>query len=180
MVEMRAVRRSDQVQQCCRFEFGFGEEIVDTDLRVRAADAVDAAIALHEANRVPGQVVVDNEAAVLKILAFGENVRADENADLLFGRSGWWNRRLACCRFDRRDAGPTRTQAACNRSKLSDDVAAFVGMVAAINAANMRASSRLPAICHPLSAADEGSESWLCRCWKSELYAHSGRLKAVP
>ena len=70
----------DQVQQ--RLQFGLGEQVVNADLGVRAADAVDAAIALDEADRVPGQVVVDDEAAVLKVLPFRQNVRADENVDL--------------------------------------------------------------------------------------------------
>ena len=76
----------DQVQQ--RFQFRFGEEVVNADFGVRTADAVDAAIALHEADRVPGQVVVDDDAAVLEVLALRENVGADENVDLLVGRAG--------------------------------------------------------------------------------------------
>src|SRR5438445_8994359 len=72
----------DQVQQ--GFEFRFGEHIVNADVGVRAADTVDAAIALNQANRVPRQVVVDDEAAVLKVLAFGKYVGADEDVDTVF------------------------------------------------------------------------------------------------
>jgi len=105
----------DQVQQ--RLKFGLGEEVVNADFGVRAADAVDAPVALNQANRIPGQIVVDDEAAVLEVLAFRENVRADENVDLLA-------RRIALT--------------AGNRSELGDDRAPLVRMVAAVDTANVR------------------------------------------
>src|SRR5438876_5908559 len=95
---------------------------MDADFGVRAADPVDAAIALHQPDRVPGQVVVDEDAAVLEILPFRENVRADENVDLLVRR--------AC-------------QSARNRGELTDDVAPLIGVVATVDAANVWVSGQL-------------------------------------
>ena len=54
----------------------------ELDLRVRRADTVDAAEALDDADRVPVDVVVDQIVAILKVLAFGDAVRADEDVDL--------------------------------------------------------------------------------------------------
>jgi hypothetical protein len=47
----------------------FGEHIVDGDRLVRAADPVYAPVALDETDGVPGQVVVDDNPAILKVLA---------------------------------------------------------------------------------------------------------------
>ena len=50
-------------------------------LRIGRADAVDAAEALDDAHRVPVDVVVDEVVAVLKVLAFGDAVGADQQVD---------------------------------------------------------------------------------------------------
>ena len=55
------------------------------DLGVHAP--VDAADALHQAHRVPVDVVVDHPRGVLKVQAFGEDVGRDEDADLRRGPS---------------------------------------------------------------------------------------------
>ena len=111
----------DQVQQ--GLQLVFGEHVVDADLGVRAADAVDAAVALDQADRVPGQVVVDDDAAVLKVLAFGKHVGADKDVDLLA----------------RRTPSP-----AADRGELARLPRSF-GMVAAVDAADVR-------VCRPTSA----------------------------
>ncbi len=119
MVEMPARQPLDQVEQ--RFEFRLGEHVVDADLGVWAADAVDAAVALDEADRVPGQVVVDDDAAVLEILALGQNVSADEDVDGLLGR---------------------RLHSAADWGELGEDLAPLRGVVAAVDAADGRAARR--------------------------------------
>ena len=125
----------DQVQQ--GLQFRLGEHVVDADLGVRAADAVDAAVALDQADRVPGQVVVDDDAAVLEVLALGEHVGADEDVDLL-RRASW--------------SLPLR-----DRGELGEDVAPLVGMVAAVDAADVRVARRLEPAWRPRSAAGAGS-----------------------
>ena len=50
------------------------------------ADAVDAAGALDQADDRPGQVVVDDDGAVLQVLALAEHVGGDQHAQLLLGR----------------------------------------------------------------------------------------------
>ena len=47
------------------------------DRRVHAT--IDAADALHEANRVPVQVIVDKASRVLKVQSFGEHIGGNEN-----------------------------------------------------------------------------------------------------
>ena len=64
-----------------------GEEGVAEDVLRLLANAVDAAGALDEADDGPGQVVVDDDGAVLKVLAFAEHIGGDEDAQLLFGRN---------------------------------------------------------------------------------------------
>ena len=60
-----------------------GEHIVDHDRLVGTADAINAAVSLHEADRVPRQVVVDGDPAVLEVLALGQHVGADQDVDLV-------------------------------------------------------------------------------------------------
>ena len=110
----------DQVQQ--GFQFLLREHVVDGDLGVRAADAVDAAVALDQADRVPGQVVVDDDAAVLEVLPLGENVGADEDVDLLLAGG------LVL---------PLR-----NRGELGEDVRPLVRVVAAVDPADVRVARR--------------------------------------
>ncbi len=57
---------------------------------VCGADAVDAAEPLDDPDRVPVDVVVDEVVAVLKVLALGDAVGADEHIDLAgsFGENG--------------------------------------------------------------------------------------------
>ena len=50
------------------------------------ADAVDAAEALDDADRVPVDVVVDEVVAVLQVLAFGDAIRGDEQIDFALVR----------------------------------------------------------------------------------------------
>ena len=50
------------------------------DLRVHAP--VHTADALHQADRVPVDVVVDHPRGVLKVQTFGEDVGGDQDADL--------------------------------------------------------------------------------------------------
>jgi hypothetical protein len=64
------------------FEFVFREQVVNPDRIVRAADPVDAPIPLNKSDRVPGEIVVDDRAAILEVLAFGKYVGADEDIDL--------------------------------------------------------------------------------------------------
>ena len=49
---------------------------------VGAADAIDAAEALDDADGIPVDVVVDEAVAVLKVLALGDAVGGDEQVDL--------------------------------------------------------------------------------------------------
>jgi hypothetical protein len=66
-----SLRRLRQLAQDARFQRQQRiqpvrrEDGVQEDARVRAADAVDAAVPLHQPHRVPGQVVVDDVPAVL-------------------------------------------------------------------------------------------------------------------
>ena len=50
---------------------------------VLRADAVDAAEALDDADRVPVDVVIDEVIAVLEVLAFGDAVGGDEHVDFV-------------------------------------------------------------------------------------------------
>ena len=47
------------------------------------ADAVDAAGALDQANDRPGQVVVDDDRAVLQVLALAQHVGGDQHAQFV-------------------------------------------------------------------------------------------------
>ena len=48
-----------------------------------AANAVDATVSLDQADGVPGEVVIDDDAAVLEVLTLGQDVGADQDVDLL-------------------------------------------------------------------------------------------------
>lgn len=58
------------------------EEVVDLDLLLPLADAVNAADALLDLAGVPGQVVIDQGAGRLQVQAFAGGVVADEVAVL--------------------------------------------------------------------------------------------------
>jgi len=53
-----------------------------------AADTVDTAEALDDANGIPVDVIVDEVVAVLKVLAFADAVGGDEEVDLTLLRHG--------------------------------------------------------------------------------------------
>ena len=55
----------------------------ELDAGVPGADAVDTAEALDDADGIPVDVVVDDVVAVLKVLAFGNAIGADEQIDLM-------------------------------------------------------------------------------------------------
>src|ERR1019366_704495 len=57
------------------------EEIVDFDLLLPLANAVNAADALLDLARVPGQVIIDKGAGRLEVQTFAGGVVADEVAD---------------------------------------------------------------------------------------------------
>ena len=59
-------------------------EVDELDALVRRADAVDAAEALDDADRVPVDVVVDEVVAVLEVLALADAVGGDEQVELAF------------------------------------------------------------------------------------------------
>ncbi len=52
------------------------------DGRIPGADGIDTAKALNEAYRIPVHVVVDEVIAILKVLAFRDAIRSDEQVDL--------------------------------------------------------------------------------------------------
>ena len=60
-----------------------GPEVDELDAGVLGTDAVDTAKALHNAHRVPVDIVVDDAVAVLQVLAFGNTVGRDEHVDVL-------------------------------------------------------------------------------------------------
>ena len=78
-------------------EVGDGPEVDELDRVVARADAVDAAEALDDADRVPVDVVVDEQVAVLKVLAFADAVGGDEQVDFLV--VGWETRGLVGAAF---------------------------------------------------------------------------------
>ena len=63
----------------CHFRVVGDEPLLD--LRIHAP--VHTADALHEAHRVPVDVVVDHPRGVLEVQTFGQDVGGDENTDLL-------------------------------------------------------------------------------------------------
>ena len=76
----RARRRIDSLDAVGR------QERVAEDLLGLLADAVDAAGSLDEPDDGPGQVVVDDDRAVLEVLAFAEDVGGDQDAQFLVRR----------------------------------------------------------------------------------------------
>ena len=70
-----------------------GPEIDQLDGGVHAADTVNAAKALNDADGIPVDVVIDEEIAVLKVLALGNAIGGDEQINLL--RPAAWT---ASCR----------------------------------------------------------------------------------
>ena len=54
------------------------DEVPDKNALGLLADAVDSSDALFNAHRVPGQVVVDDQAAELQVHALGSDVGADK------------------------------------------------------------------------------------------------------
>ena len=63
-----------------------GPEVDELDALIGRADAVDAAEALDDADRIPVDVVVDERVAVLEVLALGNAVGGDEQVDFAFVR----------------------------------------------------------------------------------------------
>ena len=78
-----------------RVELHVGEEAAQKDAVVRAADAVDAAVALHDAHRVPGQVVVDDVARLLEVDALGQHVGGEQQVVLVLVCGRRWRVRGA-------------------------------------------------------------------------------------
>jgi hypothetical protein len=66
---------------------GVGQKLTSW-IAVLAADPVDTAEALDDAHRVPVNVVVHQQVAVLQVLAFGDAVGGDEDVDLAILRHG--------------------------------------------------------------------------------------------
>ena len=73
-----------------RVELAGGEEVVEVDLLAgeRAAQPVDAPVALDEPHRIPGHVVVDDVARLLEVLTLREDVGGDEQVLLVLGCDG--------------------------------------------------------------------------------------------
>src|SRR5579875_391557 len=65
------------------------KEAAHVHVAMGATDAVDASMALHQAHRVPGQIVVDNIARLLKVHTFSQNIGRDQNIVEVFIPSGW-------------------------------------------------------------------------------------------
>src|SRR3989339_363769 len=59
-----------------------GPEVDELDAAVGGADPVDAAETLDDADGIPVNVVVDEPVAILKVLAFGDAIRGDEQVEL--------------------------------------------------------------------------------------------------
>jgi hypothetical protein len=58
-------------------------EIDERNPLVSGTDSVDPTEALDDADRVPVYVVIDKQITVLKVLAFRDAIRRDEEVDLL-------------------------------------------------------------------------------------------------
>ena len=93
-------------------EMGLGLAELFFDGGIEAA--VDSANALHETDRIPVEIEVDEAVGVLEIETFGKNIGGDENV----------------CGFLR------RISAVVERSKSADNIAALLGGAGAINALN--------------------------------------------
>lgn len=62
---------------------GFGVVECEGGFFFGIAAAINAADALHKADGVPVEVVVDEACGILKVEAFGEDIGADEDADFI-------------------------------------------------------------------------------------------------
>ena len=72
-----------------------GPEVHQLDGGVQAANTVDATEPLDNADRIPVDVVVNEVIAVLKVLAFADAIRGDEQINLALLR----HRRDFCATF---------------------------------------------------------------------------------
>lgn len=79
-------------------ELGVGEHTPQVHGEVQRADPVDTSVALHEAHRVPRQVVVDDVAGLLEVHAFGEHVGRHHDVEAVLVAA------LGCVRGARREA----------------------------------------------------------------------------
>ena len=66
-----------------------GENATQVHLRVARADAVDAPVTLHQAHRVPRQVVVDDVACLLQVHALGQHIGGNHNVVQVAVVPGW-------------------------------------------------------------------------------------------
>ena len=66
-----------------------GQERVAEDLLGLLADAIHAARALDQADDGPRQIVVDDDGAVLQVLAFAQDIGGDQHAQLVRRRCTW-------------------------------------------------------------------------------------------
>ena len=65
-----------------------GQKLTNWTACVHAADTVNAAEALNDADGIPVDVVIDEVIAVLEVLALGDAVGGDEQVNLLRLRHG--------------------------------------------------------------------------------------------
>ena len=63
-----------------------GDEVENDDRIVLLAVAVDAAHALFQAGRIPGDIVVDHQPAELQVNPFTRGIRGQQVAGAPFGR----------------------------------------------------------------------------------------------
>ena len=82
-VRQRHARLDAVLQAQIAVEVGGRPEIGHGDLSVAAAEPIDPAEALHEPNRVPVNVVVHHQVAILKVLAFRQAIGGDEDVDFI-------------------------------------------------------------------------------------------------
>ena len=68
-----------------RFDAAGQAEIEDVDI-ARLTDAVDAADALFDRHRIPGQIVVDDGAAELEVAAFAANFGRQQDRGVVLER----------------------------------------------------------------------------------------------
>lgn len=76
-----AADASFEVQQ--RIQFVIREERAQEYLRVRAADAVHATVALHQSHGIPRKIVVHDVPALLEIEALGQDISAQQQIELV-------------------------------------------------------------------------------------------------
>ena len=75
-------------------EVGRGPEVDELNFLVLAADTVDTTEALDDAHRVPVNVIVRQQVAILKVLPFGDTVSCNQDVDLAILRHGFHLRPL--------------------------------------------------------------------------------------